>query len=246
MNIATYNLRVGGKKRVHWQKMLDDHQVDILLLQETFPHDQHLQTLLEPLPTDRCVFNFVPGLPWGSAVFLAKGSIRRIPVTGFEGWVEGGAVSRVTWPDGTNNELLTFSLHAPSVKDSYANQVNKILDELQRIADGRAMILGGDFNLTVSDGEGAKRPVTNQESEIHKRISEEFRLVNCWKEKHPNEPLNQTLRWSRDKSAVYHCDGIFVPETWRHELVQCEVISGEAWTSLSDHNPVWASFRESK
>ncbi len=178
MNIATYNLRLGGKRRTHWQKMLDDHKVDVLLIQETFPQDQHLPTLVEPLAADRCIFQCVPGLTWGSAIFLTKGSVRRIPVPGFEGWVEGGMVSGLTWPDGTTNSLLTFSLHAPSVKDSYVSQVNKILDALARIANGQPMILGGDFNLTVSEGEGSKRPVTNQEAAIHRRIANELGLVN--------------------------------------------------------------------
>ncbi len=242
MNIATYNLRFGGKQRVHWQKMIDHHQVDVLLLQETFPHDLHLRPSSKQSIEDQCVFECVRDKPWGSAVFVRNGRVGRVPVTGFEGWVEGGEVSGNTWPDGTTDNLLTFSLHAPSVEDSYANQVNKILDELLHVAKGRPMILGGDFNLTVSGGEGTKRPITKQESAIHKRISEEFGLINCWKEKHPDEPLHQTLRWSRDKTAVYHCDGLFVPATWKHQLDQCQVISGEEWNSLSDHNPVWASF----
>ncbi len=244
MKIATYNLRFGGKKRVHWQKMLDEHQVDVLLLQETFAHDQHLPPASNPIQADRCVFQCVPGQDWGSAVALTKGSLTPIVVNGFEGWVQGGEATGLTWPDGTSDKLLTFSLHAPSVKDSYANQINKILDELKRIAAGRPMILGGDFNLTVSEGEGTKRPVTARESEIHKRISEEFGLINCWKEIHSEEPLHQTLRWSRDKTAVYHCDGLFVPATWKTLLTSCEVLSGEEWNSLSDHNPVLASFNE--
>lgn len=242
MNIATYNLRFGGKQRTHWKKMLEEHSVDILLLQETYPSDEHLKPLFYPPPGERCVFQCVPGRSWGSAVYVTNGCVRRIVVPDFEGWVEGGEITGVTWPDGGSDGLLTFSLHAPSVEDSYANQVNKILDQLMVIASGRPMILGGDFNLSVSHGDGSLRPTSKHELAIHKRIADELQLINCWKEYHPTEPLHQTLRWSRDKTAVYHCDGLFVPTSWKNKLAKCEVLSGLEWNDLSDHNPVWAAF----
>lgn len=242
MHIATYNLRFGGKQRIHWKKMLEEHSVDILLLQETYPSDEHLQPLFYPPPGERCVFQCVDGRSWGSAVYIKQGCMRRIPVPGFEGWVEGGEISGLTWPGGSSEELLTFSLHAPSVEDSYSNQVNKILDQLMIIAAGRPMILGGDFNLTVSHAEDSPRPTSRQEQEIHQRIAEELKLINCWKAHHPSEPLHQTLRWSRDKTAIYHCDGLFVPASWKSYLADCKVLSGEEWNNLSDHNPVWAFF----
>ena len=34
--IATYNMLKGGTKRVHWKRMLLEHDVDLLLAQESF------------------------------------------------------------------------------------------------------------------------------------------------------------------------------------------------------------------
>jgi hypothetical protein len=40
MKIATYNILKGGSQRVHWVKMIEDHSVDLLLVQESYPHDE--------------------------------------------------------------------------------------------------------------------------------------------------------------------------------------------------------------
>jgi endonuclease/exonuclease/phosphatase family metal-dependent hydrolase len=65
-------------------------------------------------------------------------------------------------------------------------------------------------------------------------------LINCWQHANPDMPLSQTLRWVSKKDVAYHCDGIFVLKEWTDHIVSCEVISGELWDGLSDHNPVMA------
>ena len=139
---------------------------------------------------------------------------------------------------------MVFSVHAPSRGESYAKQVNKLLDEIARIADGREVLLGGDFNLTVSRGTDSDRPVSQPDSAIHSRLDYEFGLLNCWRTANPDRPLPQTLRWTGDRTIPYHCDGLFVPKAWKDRLSSCEVLSGVEWDSLSDHNPVVASFAE--
>ena len=74
------------------------------------------------------------------------------------------------------------------------------------------------------------------------RFQREFGLMNCWQMAHPNQDLVQTLRWSNDKTKPFHCDGIFASAHWYRFLDGAEVISGEDWDRLSDHNPVVASF----
>ena len=70
----------------------------------------------------------------------------------------------------------------------------------------------------------------------------EFGLLNCWQTANPDQPLCQTLRWTGDRAIPYHCDGIFVPRSWKDRLKSCEVIAGDEWNRLSDHNPVVACF----
>ena len=121
--------------------------------------------------------------------------------------------------------------------------MNSILDEISQIALGREIVIGGDFNLTVSHWPGSDRPVSKQDLAIQARLADELGLINCWQEANPNELPHQTLRWSGNRSTPYHCDGIFVPRSWKERLQSCLVLAGEEWDRLSDHNPVVAQFR---
>jgi hypothetical protein len=77
---------------------------------------------------------------------------------------------------------------------------------------------------------------------IQARLADEFGVVNCWQSANPDLPLPQTLRWTGDRTIPYHCDGIFVPKSWRDRLRSCVVLDGDEWNLLSDHNPVLATF----
>jgi hypothetical protein len=50
-------------------------------------------------------------------------------------------------------------------------------------------------------------------------------------------PLPQTLRWKSDPMVPFHCDG-FLLRGMDGTLDQCDVLSSEAITSWSDHNPL--------
>ena len=138
--------------------------------------------------------------------------------------------------------LLAFSIHAPVLKGSYSKPVNQILDEIKKIAGNRVIVIGGDFNLTVSYSSESARPVRKQDLAIQARLADEFRLLNCWQAANPGEPLPQTLRWTGDRTIPYHCDGLFVPKDWAERLESCVVLSGDDWNRLSDHNPILACF----
>jgi endonuclease/exonuclease/phosphatase family metal-dependent hydrolase len=75
------------------------------------------------------------------------------------------------------------------------------------------------------------------------RFTEELDLVPCWQTANPGRPLAQTLRWCVNRTAPYHCDGIFIPRAWRRRLESCEVLATSEWIALSDHNPVLAVLR---
>jgi endonuclease/exonuclease/phosphatase family metal-dependent hydrolase len=245
MKIATYNILKGGAQRVHWVKMIEDHAVDLLLVQESHPHDKHLPALLYPNARKQSVWEGVEGNGWGSAVFSKSGSVKPVFVPGFAGWVIGAEIAGASWQRGGGDSLLAFSLHAPSRNQSYARQVNQILDEVARIASGRDVVIGGDFNLTVSHFAGSERAVSKQDLAIQSRLAEEFGLMNCWQTANPNQSLPQTLRWTRNRMIPYHCDGLFVPESWKSRLQSCVILSGDEWNALSDHNPVLAAFANS-
>ncbi len=48
IRIATYNILKGGSQRVHWVKMIEDHLVDLLLVQESYTHREHMPPLMYP------------------------------------------------------------------------------------------------------------------------------------------------------------------------------------------------------
>ena len=127
---------------------------------------------------------------------------------------------------------------------SYQKVVNEMLDGLLAFRKDAEIVIGGDFNLTVSQRHTSEeRTTSNADRKIQTRLRDEFGLINCWQHANPDVPLSQTLRWGSKKDVPYHCDGIFVPQAWTASLSNCEIISGESWDRLSDHNPVIADFR---
>jgi hypothetical protein len=242
MRLATYNLLKGGTKRVHWTKLVQEHGVDLLLVQESYHPAEHLSPVRYPTGQDQSVWEMVPERPWGSAVFSGSGTVKPLRVPGFSGWVVGAKIKGAAWQVGRCDCLLAFSIHAPVRHGSYAKPVNQILDKIKRLVRGREIILGGDFNLTVSHYCRSARPLSKQDLAIQARLTEEFGLLNCWQTANPDQPLSQTLRWTGNRTIPYHCDGLFVPKSWREWLQTCSVLTGTEWNLLSDHNPVLASF----
>jgi hypothetical protein len=242
MNTATYNLRKGGAARTHWATLIEQHAVDLLLLQESYPPDIHLPPLMFPAARERAVWDMVESNGWGSAIFSRDGSLEPIAVPGFPGWVVGAEISGAAWQSGRSEATCVFSIHAPSRVGSYSKQVNKLLDAIGQVAAGREIILGGDFNLTISPGLETDRPVSKADRAIQARLADEFQLLNCWRAANLAEPLQQTLRWSSNKTIPYHCDGLFVPRSWQARLQSCCILTGDDWNRLSDHNPVVATF----
>jgi endonuclease/exonuclease/phosphatase family metal-dependent hydrolase len=156
--------------------------------------------------------------------------------------VVGAELSGPDWAPA--RPLRVFSIHCPVGERGYVRTLHQILDRITRLSSGADLILGGDFNVVV----GHRQPhepirMSRGEREILERLSTEFDLISCWQTANPGRRLAQTLRWSADRAAPYHCDGIFVPASWSPRLVACRVVRGSRWATLSDHNPVVAEFR---
>ena len=66
MILATYNIRSGGKGRVHWMKVLDEFCPDIFLVQETAAPEEHLPPSVHAKAAGRYVWKRVEGRHWGS------------------------------------------------------------------------------------------------------------------------------------------------------------------------------------
>jgi exonuclease III len=180
MKLATYNILKGGSQRVHWVKLIEAHSVDLLLVQESYTHDEHLPPHLYPEARSRSAWEMVEQNGWGSAVFSRSGSVKRISVAGFSGWVVGAEIEGAYWQAGICDSILAFSIHTPVSKGSYSKPVNRILDEISRIVGRREIIIGGDFNLTVSNWTGSERPVSKQNLAIQARLADGRLFVSRW------------------------------------------------------------------
>ncbi len=232
MRIVTWNLRhgVGGAT---WPHLLAELQADIALLQEATTTPDHAEAIWEKVPNGR----------WGSAVVTTLGATRPIPIQGYEGWVVGAEI------DSEFGPLAVFSLHAPTKtaacpRNHYTDEVVAILGLIREaIRPGVHLVVGGDFNFTLGERHASEALQTSARDRRALAAIADAGLVSCWSASHPDQPLPQTLRWSKDmapgKTTPYHCDGILVPKYWSG-CIQCETLTTEPYM-VSDHNPVSAT-----
>lgn len=232
MRLVTWNLR-NGAGRPLWPRLHADLQADIGFLQESDAAPDGPNVL----------WRKVPEAPWGSAVLTSLGRIHPIELPGYEGWVVGGHV------EVTGRGLIVFSLHAPTStksvpRESYASEVIKILGLIQGVVPPEYdLVIGGDFNFTLGERHPSESRRTSESDRLALKAIASAGLISCWTATHPGEPLDQTLRWSGDRSpgkaTPYHCDGLLVPAAWSSRLT-C-TIHTEDYFQVSDHNPVSAT-----
>ncbi|MEQ8788810.1 MAG: hypothetical protein RIC55_21035 [Pirellulaceae bacterium] len=241
MKIATYNMQHDRKGKSNWTKMLDEVDPDILLAQESLAPREYQRPLIEVSWEEHV--NWEPVVAgWGSAVYVKAGQHHPLTLPSYRGWVVGVEIDDFRLGD-TSSKLRVFSIHAPTAKESYQRAVNSILDMIREERGGCDIVIGGDFNLTISEpGEGDQVEVKKPDLAIQARLRDEFGLINCWRAANPDADLVQTLRWDRNPEATYHCDGLFVPAAWATRLTSCDVLADDEWTAISDHNPVVAEF----
>lgn len=245
MRIVTYNfLRVGSLKRCgHWSRVIRNLKADLVLAQECCPpqnspgerfrYDQH----------DAFAWQSAGSRGWGSGLFARSASLVPIVIPDYEGWVVGGEIRNSALLEGSERPLMVFSVHGPAGERGYIRTMHHILDRVALLRGRADLVLGGDFNVAVGYRQPRERlRILRGERDILDRLNNEFDLVSCWQAANPDRPLAQTLRWMRNPSAPYHCDGIFVPRSWLPRLKSCRVVRGSRWIQLSDHNPVVADF----
>lgn len=229
MLLATYNLHMGGRPE-QWEQLLAATRADLLFVQEA--RDRFAAT--DPGLPHEIHWEAAPRRRWGSGLVVRGGALAPIPVPGFAGWVVGGRVRFAEL------DFHAFSVHLPSAPGKgYVAQGRRLLRALGRMRLEGPLVLGGDFNLAVG-----RRPagdpirISPGERSWLEAFEKRLGLISAWQSCHPAEPLAQTLRWRRNPSAAYHCDGFFLPLAWRERLVRALVHAGEPWIRLSDHNPV--------
>jgi endonuclease/exonuclease/phosphatase family metal-dependent hydrolase len=249
VRLVAYNLGQGGSRdKGVWARVLPPLAPDVLFVQESRDPTHSWLPVLMDAPEEhpeRWLWTVVPSGRWGSGLWVREGSLTPLPVPEvYTGRVVAAVVEGCVWPGIGAAPVVALSIHAPTRKGStYIKEVGRILDFACDLAEGRPMILAGDFNVAVGMREpGQPIGVSLGERALLKRISEEFDMVPCWQTAHPGEQLARTLRWMRRTDSLpYHCDGLFIPRDWAPALQSCAVLEEGEWLALSDHNPVIAT-----
>ncbi len=243
LRVVAYNFLSGGSaaRTGHWSRIRTHLAPDVVLAQECrAPHEAPGERFRAGA-TDTLLW--APAAPrrWGSAVLLRGQPATPLTIPEYAGWVMGAELSAPAWSPARPVRL--FSIHCPVGLRGYIRTLHEILDRIAEWRGGADLILGGDFNVVVGHRQPRERiRMSRGEREILARLASEFDLISCWQAANPGRPLAQTLRWTADRYAPYHCDGIFVPSAWGSRLVSCRVVRGSRWAGLSDHNPVVAEF----
>ncbi|MDQ2806250.1 MAG: hypothetical protein M3Z04_04915 [Chloroflexota bacterium] len=259
LKLVSYNLCKGGNRNYQtWTALFDSLTPDIFLAQESSPLAEYIAAKTQPFrpPTNNPVLWAQAGDNyWGSAVFVRAGTLTPLPpLEYFAGWVVGAEVSGLPTPDGSTAPLHIYSIHTPAPHQvntasgkplyTYAEVVGKILNGIQEQSTGATLVIGGDFNITISARQPNEKPENKPgEREIFDRLREQFGLINCWQTCHPTTPLERTLRHLHNPdSKPYHGDGLFVPAAWQAALRRCDILTQPFSDPPSDHNAIQAIF----
>ena len=248
--LVAYNMGQGGSRDVTlWKRVLPTLAADLLFVQESRdPADSWLPALYGTC-RESWLWASVPGGRWGSGLWVREGCLTPLEVPdAYTGRVLAAVVEGRAWPGIGAGPVVALSIHGPTRKgSSYIKEIGHILDFAGALAQGRPLILAGDFNVAVGMREaGQALSISRGEKLLLERLREELGLIPCWQTAHPGEPLARTLRWMhRIDSPPYHCDGLFIPAAWATALRACEVLEEEEWCRLSDHNPVVATLSSS-
>ena len=246
VRLVAYNMGQGGSRDPSlWARVLPILAPDLLFVQESRDPTHSWLAALPGTCEGSWLWAAVPGGRWGSGLWVREGCLIPLPVPeDFTGRVAAAVIEGRAWPGIGVAPVVALSIHAPTHKgSSYIKEVGRILDFAGALAEGRPLILAGDFNVAV----GLRQPghtltISRGEKLLLQRLQEEFSLVPCWQTAHPGDQLARTLRWMRRSDSLpYHCDGLFMPAAWTSALRACEVLEGEEWCALSDHNPVVAT-----
>ena len=244
LRLVAYNFLSGGsaKRAGHWSRIMRTLAPDVVFGQECRPPGECPSERFRPDADDSFVWRPAERTRrWGTGLFVRAGRLTPIVLRGFEGWVVGGEIRSDRW---SAKPVRLFSVHGPAGERGYVRTMHQILDRILDIRGDADMILGGDFNVAVGRRPADDpRPFSRGERELLDRIDTELDMIACWQTANPGRRLAQTLRWGRNPTTPYHCDGIFVPRAWSSRLAVCRVVRGPRWSLLSDHNPVVVELR---
>lgn len=223
-----------------WQRLLRQASVDVLCAQESRAPIEYFDG--EAL-AGSAVFNPAHDRDWGSAIWSRHHALEEISLDAFRGHVVAARANDVKL-GGRSWNVDFVSVHIPEPAP-YVRQVAHLIDLLVQRPRDALLFLAGDFNITT-----ALRHVTEvletpaDELAVLTRLRRELGVVNAWQLLHPNQPLPQTLRWTKSPTTPYHCDAIYVDCRALQYLETVEILQDKDWSRLTDHSPIVVNLQD--
>ena len=110
--------------------MIEQHGVDVLLVQESYAPQEHLPPLLYRGANDQSVWAKAGTNRWGSGIDANTGTITPAVLDQHSGWIVGAELTGFArQPTSAGDSTLVFSLHAPPTSGSYHKSVHAMLDK---------------------------------------------------------------------------------------------------------------------
>jgi endonuclease/exonuclease/phosphatase family metal-dependent hydrolase len=135
-------------------------------------------------------------------------------------------------PLGPFNVLAVWAKPRP---DYFADLI-RTLDFYQDFLAERDAVVLGDFNMSVR-----VQGKASQFHELDARLREQFRMRSAY-HAFTGEPFGQevspTLYWQFRPNQPFHCDFVYIPETWVSRLRSVVVPGHSDYDATSDHRPV--------
>jgi exonuclease III len=185
---------------------------------------------------------------WGKNKNKGLGVLARKPWTLNPGPMPRQKWIASTWVRGPQEFLLIAVWACPIGTARELNYVGQTYDALVRhprwFADGRPVVLCGDFNSNTSLDPGRKIRKHSAVVDLLARKGVVSAYHTFFSERHGEETRPTYYFWHRQERP-FHLDYIFLPCGWMQRVTDVRVGAFTAWRRSSDHMPMWVDLADS-
>jgi exonuclease III len=185
---------------------------------------------------------------WGKNQNKGLGVIARKPWTLKPGPTPRQKWIASAWVRGPQEFLLIAVWACPIGRVREFNYVGQTYEALIRhprwFADGRPVVVCGDFNSNTSLDPGRKIRKHSAVVDLLVRKGIVSAYHSFFSEQHGAETRPTYYFWHRQERP-FHLDYIFLPCSWMELVTDVKVGAFPAWRGSSDHMPVWVDLADS-
>jgi endonuclease/exonuclease/phosphatase family metal-dependent hydrolase len=237
IRVLTYNIRKGkgadGRSNVPMTELggaLRDHPIDVVLCQEVFHCARTGASQSHHLAEELGLDPYYGANKFREVGHHGNTTLTRLPVSSSQNHdISTNPVERrgalYVCVELTGVRLHVFNVHLGLNRWQRSDQVTRVAQLMdERCQPGDPVLLAGDFN----DWQKRLDPV----------ITGELGFRNVFEGRE-----EQTVRTWHSRRPLFNLDRIYVKNLVPE---RAERLSGEPWSALSDHLPLWAELRVSR